>query len=124
MNQRKENRSGLDGAGAVSRANPVAGNIIPNRLNVGRGISRVDLRRVNDVDREIKGVVDAPRGTAVVLVVNPRQRIPLAIDYLREYGGNLGSVNVECPHDATRLLWLDALTNGAAQWVDALGGAA
>lgn len=88
-----------------------------SRLRIGRGRLTVDLRHADQAsDRKLQSVVAAPPGTVVVLTVAARQPVPLAIETVREAGGHLGLIDVDCPHTPTRLLWLDALEHGAWDW--------
>jgi len=86
------------------------------------GVRRINLANSASPDRLIQSATAELPGTEVTLVVAPRQHVSLAVDDLRLHGGHLGSVKVECADLTTRMVWIDALTNGVTRWVDPLGG--
>ena len=82
----------------------------------------VDLRDGDDNDRKLQSVAEAPSDTRVIIRVAPGQPVPLAIETVRARDPRFGSIGIEidCPHDLTRMTWLEALTHGANHWVEAL----
>lgn len=66
------------------------------------------------VARAIEDLEVAPAGADVVIVVRGRQHPSLALDYLRQHGGHLGSVTVECDDPGTVARWVRGLRDGVA----------